>query len=378
MPQTPTPARRGKSYRPGRGLKITSAILLAFLVLIVLNALALDNESEPAALTIDGAQLVNTTSGSLQVVDTTAPTSAEASLQSLPIVLVHGSGSAINWWDELIPLLSPSHRVVAIDMLGYGGSAKPKSGYSIETQASLVAQVLAKLGIERTVAVGHSLGGEVVTSLAEQAPDLVAGVTLIDMAPDDSSYGGLGGAAKASQWPMLGQAFWRIAPDFVIRRNISRAFAPGYNVSDKYVDDVKAMTYPAFNGSYTASADFTDAVPLDQRLQKIAVPLLVIFGEEDQIFSARESISAFAAIPGVETLLIPGVGHSPQVEAPEKTAAAIRRFATSLAPEPEPAPKPAPKPNLNQNSKQDKQKAGQKQKKQGAKKNQSAGKQNGQ
>jgi len=253
MTQTSTRSRRGTSSRKGRGLKIAIGILLVLVLLIVLNAFALNNETETASLTADGATLVQTTSGSLQVLDTGAPDGTFPESDALkpetpPVVLIHGSGGAINWWDDLIPLLSPDHRVIAIDMLGYGGSAKPDSGYSIDSQAGLVAQVLADLDVNSAVVVGHSLGGKVVTALAEQSPGLVAGITIIDTGPD-SSYGTLTGGAKLAQLPLIGPAMWRIAPDFMIRQNVSQGFAPGYDVPDKYVEDIREMTYPAYHQS---------------------------------------------------------------------------------------------------------------------------------
>ncbi len=380
MAQTSTRSRRGKSSRKGRGLKITIAVLLALLVLIVLNAFALNNETESAGLTTDGATLVETTSGSLQVVDTGPDTVTDDALlptgPPLPIVLIHGSGGAINWWDELIPLLSPTNRVIAIDMLGYGGSAKPDSGYSIDSQSGLIAQVLASLEVDRAVAVGHSLGGKVVTALAEQSPGLVAGVTVIDTGPD-STFGELSGGAKLAQVPIVGPAMWRIAPDFMIRNNVAQGFAPGYDVPDEFVEDARRLTYPAYHASYEESNDYTDAVPLNERLEKTGKPLLIIFGAEDQIFSAREALSAYAAIPGVTTKLIQDSGHSPQIEAPEETAAEISAFAESLLPKPEPKPKPKPAKKNNKgkqknNNKTPRQagKNNQTQKNQGANKNQ--------
>jgi len=117
------------------------------------------------------------------------------------------------------------------------------------------------------------------------------------------------------------------------------------------------MTYTAYKDSYTEGTDFTAESPLNTRLTAVGKPLLVIFGEEDQIFPARESISAYAAIPGVQTMLIPGVGHSPQVEAPQKTAIAILDFANGVAEslEPPPAPKPEPKKNTKKQQGQNNQ-----------------------
>jgi pimeloyl-ACP methyl ester carboxylesterase len=261
--------------------------------------------------------------------------------------LIHGSGGAIDWWDEMIPLLAEQgRRTIAIDLLGYGGSDKPSSGYSIESQASLVAQVLAKLGIERAAVVAHSLGGKVATALAEGSPELVAGIGIIDTAPD-SSYGGQSGTARVAKLPVVGQALWRIAPDFMVRRNLERAFAPGFDVPEKFVDDIRAMTYPAYRDSTDESDAYTDAEGLDVRLERAGLPLLVIFGEQDRLYSAREAISAYAAIPGVETVLIPEAGHSPNVETPEKTAAILGRFVNSLAPEPKVVPTPADRPRRN-------------------------------
>ena len=326
MARASTGRSRGVGSRIGWPLKITVGVLLVLLVLLVLNAFALNNETKPASVNVPGGQLVNTTSGQIQVLDTGEPPSPGGQ----PIVLIHGSAGAINWWDELIPLLESDHRVIAIDMLGYGGSEKPDSDYSIETQGSVIAQVLARLNVSGTILVGHSLGGKVVTSVAEQAPGLAAGLTIIDTAPDNS-FGGLSGGARASRTPLLGQALWRVAPDSMVRKNLEQGFAPGYDVPDKYVEDVREMTYPAYKDSAVEGEQYTEDRSLPDRLTAIDKPLMVIFGAEDQIYDAREALSAYAAIPGVQTRLIVESGHSPQVEAPQQTANMINTFARGIA-----------------------------------------------
>ena len=355
MARTSSRQIRGRASRRNRALKLAAAILVGLGALLALNAFVLDQETDSASVNVTDGQLVNTTSGQIQVVDTPPvppdpsvgggasgprPGVASPALPAAPpIVLIHGSGGAIDWWDELTPLLAEQgRRVIALDMLGYGGSDKPASGYSIESQAGLVAQVLAKLDVERAAVVGHSLGGRVATALAEGSPALVSGVAIIDTAPD-SSYGGLSGTARAAQVPVLGQALWRVVPDFMVRRNLETAFAPGFEVPDGFVDDVRAMTYPAYSDSAEESESYADQMPLDQRLEELGLPLLVIFGEQDRLYDAREAISAYAPIPGVETVLIPEAGHSPNVETPEKSAAILGRFVNALAPE---SPGPAP------------------------------------
>lgn len=321
-----TGSGRGRPARIGLRLRVTIGVLVVLALLVGLNAFVLDRETGKAHLDVAGAELVDTTSGPLQVLDTGPPPGDPG---ATPLLLIHGTGGAINWWDDLIPLLRDSRRVIALDLLGYGGSAKPDSGYSIESQAGLVAQVLDRLGVSRTIAIGHSLGGSVATALAENSPDLVAGVVLIDSSPDHSS-GGPGLMAKAARWPVVGPLLWRLAPDAALRRTLSSAFKPGADVPDRFVADIRAMTYPAYRDSASAGDDYTDASPLPDRIQSGGMPLLVIFGAEDAMYPARESLSAYADVPGVETMLIPGAGHSPQVEQPGRAASSILGFADRI------------------------------------------------
>jgi pimeloyl-ACP methyl ester carboxylesterase len=68
---------------------------------------------------------------------------------------------------------------------------------------------------------------------------------------------------------------------------------------------------------------------LDHRIERTRIPLLAIFGSEDQIYESKEALAAYSKVPGARTVLIPGAGHSPNVEKPGRTAAAILAFAGS-------------------------------------------------
>jgi pimeloyl-ACP methyl ester carboxylesterase len=322
---------------------IVLIVLAGIAVLLALNTLVLDRETRKAEVTVKGAEIVRLPGGDLQVLDGGEPADAEVSNRpggpgaQPPIVLLHGFGCSINWWDRLTPLLERGgHRVVAIDLLGHGGSEKPRSGYSMENQAQLVAQVLNGLGVEGATVVGHSMGGNVAVALADQSSELVDRLVIVDQAPD-KSYQDQELLAKLATTPVIGEAMKRLAPDFAIRDGLGQAFAPGYDVPDQFVDDFKRMTYSSFDSSDSEADSYTGDRPLDDRIRAAFVPLLVVFGSEDQFYDARESLSAYADVPGARTVMIEGSGHSPQVEKPAQTAALILRFA-------KPAPAPAKKP----------------------------------
>jgi pimeloyl-ACP methyl ester carboxylesterase len=243
---------------------------------------------------------------------------------------LHCFTCAIDWWEGMLPALERDHRVIAIDLLGFGGSEKPDSGYSMEDQADLVAEALGKLGVLRATVVGHSLGGTVATALAEASPSLVSRLVIIDQAPDESYGPGLPFIAELSLVPVLGQALWRVTPDFAIKEGLGKAFAPGYDVPDRFVSDFRHMTYTSYD-SDSSEDDYSGAIPLDRRIAAEHVPLLAIFGSEDQIYDSSKALAAYARVPGARTVMVKGAGHSPNVEKPARTAALVLGFAAPAA-----------------------------------------------
>jgi pimeloyl-ACP methyl ester carboxylesterase len=303
-----------------RGWRIALGAIAALAVLLALNTIVLDNQSRDAEATLEGAEILRLQGGELQVID-------QGPREGSPIVLLHCFTCSIRWWDGLIPLLDRDHRVIAIDLLGHGGSEKPTDGYSIENQAQLVAQVLARLGVEGATVVGHSLGATVAVALAEQSRELVDGLVLIGQAPDNDYGDGLGLLARATFVPVLGEALWRIKMDWSVRKGLEEAFAPGFDVPDEFVEDLRRMNYAAYDQSPGAEDDYSEETPLDERVRASFVPLLAIFGSEDKIYDAREALSAYAEVQGARTELIEGAGHSPNVEAPRRAAQLILAFA---------------------------------------------------
>ncbi len=355
-----------------RWLKILLAVLAALIVLLILNAIVIDHQTKSARVTVAGGKILSLPGGDLQVLEqgpvapsqrasaSGDPSSARIrpgatgsakgspiSRAESPIVLLHCYTCSINWWSRVIPRLQAAgHRVIAIDLLGHGGSEMPSNGYSMQDQAQLVAQALDRLGVKGPVTVvGHSLGGAVAVALAEQSPKLVGRLVIVDSEPDNS-YGSLDLLARTAYTPVVGEALWRVKMDWTIRDALGQAFAPGYDVPDQFVDDVKRMTYTAYHDSHDGFDSYVSESPLDKRISALGIPLLAIFGAKDQIVDARKALSAFAAVPGAQTALIQGAGHSPNFEKPVETSNLILRFSRPLA---QPPAKTKPKrPQRNQ------------------------------
>jgi pimeloyl-ACP methyl ester carboxylesterase len=305
----------------GRGAKIAIGAVIVLAALLTVNTVVVDHETKEAGVTEPGGRILDLPGGKIEVVD-------RGPRQGSPIVLVHCFSCAINWWDRMMPRLDRTHRVLAVDLLGHGGSEKPTSGYTIPHQADLVAQAMARLGVRKAVVAGHSLGGSVVTALAERSPQLVRKVMIIDTPPSHKGDS-LGLIAKLGFAPVIGEFFWRVKPDFAVKKGLEVAFAPGFDVPDEFVEDVNRMTYSSYHDSPEGSGDYSDEEPLDQRMAKSGKPLMVIMGAEEQIINdPAERLAEYRrTVPGVKTRLIAGSGHSPNVEKPALTATLLLAFA---------------------------------------------------
>jgi pimeloyl-ACP methyl ester carboxylesterase len=307
----------------GRGWKILIGVVALLAVLLAINTLVVEGETKSAEVTVPGGRILKLEGGEVQVLE-------RGPRDGSPIVLIHCFTCAIDWWDGMIPLLDRDHRVIAVDLRGFGGSEKPDSGYSIPDQAALVAEALAKLGVRDATVAGHSLGGTVATALSEVPDSPVARLVIVDQAPDNGYENkGLPFTAALTFIPVIGPGLWRVTPDFAIKDGLGVAFAPGYDVPDAFVDDFNRMTYTAYDESPREEDDYSDAIPLDRRVRMARIPLLAIFGAEDQIYESKEALAAYAKVPGAQTALIAGSGHSPNVEKPAQTAALVLGFAKS-------------------------------------------------
>jgi len=296
-------------------------VVLALLALLVVDALVVDGETESARVTVPGGRILDLPAGELQVRE-------GGPRDGAPIVLIHCFSCAIDWWDGMLPLLERGHRVIAVDLLGHGGSEKPGSGYTPQNQARAVGEALERLRVEDAEVVGHSLGGSVTVALAEEYPRLVGRAVIVDM-PPDNSYGDLGFIASLAFQPVLGEALWQIKPDFSVRDGLEVAFAPGFDVPDAFVEDVKRLTYTADDDSPGGNDDFLDEESLDQRMKASGKPLMVLMGAEEQIVeNPQRALDQYKrAVPDAQVHLIAGAGHSPNVEKPRETARLVLEFA---------------------------------------------------
>ncbi|MGW4246524.1 alpha/beta fold hydrolase [Nocardia sp. NPDC004722] len=239
------------------------------------------------------------------------------------LLLIHGTAASGRSWDPMVPLLTGSHRVIRVDLLGCGGSAALDGReYTVADQARRVGVAVRALGIQQVVAVGHSSGSAVATALAEQRPDLVTGVVIIDFGPDMGAYTPPDGPAVTVPWAEL--------TDDQFRGLMRSGFRAGYEIPQEYVEQFREIDPAVFAAASLANCAYLEERSLPQRLAPLGKPLLVLFGEDDARWRPAHA-GEYLVVPGSRVEVLAGVGHSPNLEDPARTASIVLAFTTEHA-----------------------------------------------
>ncbi|MEM6290949.1 MAG: alpha/beta fold hydrolase [Myxococcota bacterium] len=258
-----------------------------------------------------------------------------------PLVLVHGLGGYIPTWMKNFGPLAARHRVIALDLPGFGKSDKPRAAYSMTFFADVVREVLGNLGIDRAVLVGHSMGAQISMHLVLRTPDLVQGLVLSSPAGIET-FGPAEGAFLKS---LVTPAFTYYATDTTIRARHAANFKhlpheAGFLVADR-IAIRRARKFKAYCHVITHCVRGMLEQPVHSQLHRLQVPTLILFGDSDKLIpnpvlhrgTAAELVQAeLPRMPFARFELLPHAGHLAQFEAADAWNDAVLRFAADVLP----------------------------------------------
>ena len=256
------------------------------------------------------------------------------------ILLIHGLGTHAKGWRRNIPALADAgHRVIAVDLPGYGMSGKDHYPYSMSFHAAVCAGLLDALDIGSAVWVGHSMGGQIALTAALERPDHVAGLVLLSTAGFEPFTEGEGDWMKGAVTPK----FVHDATTRQIARNVHSNFHEMPAEAEFFITDRIRMRGAADFDQYCYAvwrnvAGMLDGPVLD-RLGDIDKPTLIMFGEHDALipnpylhggFTRDVAQRGHAAIAGSQLIMIPECGHMTMFEKADEVNAAVRDFVGKL------------------------------------------------
>lgn len=241
------------------------------------------------------------------------------------IVLLHGIGSSLHTFDDWAQGLTATRRVIRYDLPGAGLSGPDPEGVYSDTRS--VAQLLAvldHLGVARATLAGNSIGGRLAWRFAAAHPDRVERLVLI--APDGFASPGFD-YGKPPTVPFVLEAMRYALPKWALRPSITAAYADPSALSKAVMERYHALLLaPGNRAAMLARMRQTVLVPPEPFLRGIAVPVLLLWGEKDAMIPVANAQDYLAELPDARLVVLPGVGHVPQEEAPAVSLAAVLEF----------------------------------------------------
>lgn len=240
------------------------------------------------------------------------------------LLLVHGLGGSHRVWSAMMPLLAGSARVFAPDLRGCGASTRGTAPWTLARAAADVEGVALALGLDRYVAIGHSLGGVIVEELLARRPASLAGAVLVSTSSRLSE--------KATE-------NWRRIADTVETRGLSdspgahaRGFAEEFVALHGDIVAAQAREGSAADPKvYAEQARAASSYDYTEALASVLCPVLVVQGLADRLTPPGGSVLLHRALPSGSRLeMIEGAGHNLPIEMPERMAALVLDFARGI------------------------------------------------
>ncbi len=228
------------------------------------------------------------------------------------VVLIHGLGADLSRWHANIDALSRRHRVVALDLFGFGRSARLSGGYRAQVFVDQLAAVLDALAIERATLVGNSMGGWIAMLFAEQQPARVARLVLIAPAfvyglPETVTAAQLAAGASPDSVAQMATYLGRVH------------YAPPRDLCDieRLLDEHRMRNRGNAIAALARSIGTGEDVFTRERVAALDIATVVLHGTHDGVVPLAASQDLVATLPDARLRIVERAGRWPQLESPD-------------------------------------------------------------
>jgi pimeloyl-ACP methyl ester carboxylesterase len=250
-----------------------------------------------------------------------------------PLIFIHGLSGCWQNWLENIPHFARDHRVIAVDLPGFGQSEMPVEQISMSGYAETMDALMTGLGIDSAQIVGNSMGGFIGAELAIQHPARVERLVLVAAAGLSVEYirtdrtSGLRHRAENVAFFYIG---WLASRSHTVvgRRRLRTALLllvaahPAKLPPALTIEQVAGSGKPGFTDALDAMLDY----PLRDRLEKIGCPTFIVWGDKDRLVPVRDAAIFEKLIPDARAVVYTDTGHVTMMERPARFNRDVRAF----------------------------------------------------
>jgi pimeloyl-ACP methyl ester carboxylesterase len=247
-----------------------------------------------------------------------------------PIVLLHGTSASLHTWDGWVAALKTQHRVIRVDMPGFGLTGPTPDGhYGIKVYTDFVKSLLDKLDVKQAVVVGNSFGGYVAWKTAVDHPTRVSKLVLVDAGGYDYKAQSVPIGFRLAQIPAFKPIFANTLPRGMVESSVRNVYGDPSRVTPDLIDRYYELTLRAGNRDALAGR-FAQSKggEFEAQIKDVRQPTLIIWGRSDKLIPPDNAERFHKDIAGSRLVMFDGLGHVPHEEDPKATVAAAQEFLT--------------------------------------------------
>jgi len=246
---------------------------------------------------------------------------------TIPIILIHGTGSSLHTFDVWTNKLKYSKRVIRFDLPAYGLTGPfIDRDYSISNYTSFLKEFLETLDIKQCIIAGNSLGGEIAWNFTLEQPQMVKKLILIDAGGFPLVSKSVPIAFRLAQTPVINKLFSFITPLFIVRSSVENVYFNKLKVTDSLVKRYFELTLRKGNRKA-----FIDRLSISKRhnyvnISNIKQPTLILWGADDLLIPVENAYKFQRSLPNNVLVIMDDTGHVPMEESPLESLGFVTNF----------------------------------------------------
>jgi pimeloyl-ACP methyl ester carboxylesterase len=247
---------------------------------------------------------------------------------TLPIVLIHGTGASLHTWEGWVSELKNEHRIITLDLPAYGLTGPNQTGdYSQDYYVKFMEKFLSKLNVKHCVLGGNSLGGAITWAYTLDHPERVRKMILVDAGGYPMVSKSVPIAFQIARMPLIGNLFKYVLPHSIIEKSLQNVYVHDDRITPELIE--RYYDLASREGNRKAFLDrMKSMVSNDQylKIKTLTMPTLIIWGKEDGLIPLDVAEKFHKDLPNDTMIVFKDLGHTPMEEDPMTTVATVKDF----------------------------------------------------
>jgi len=250
------------------------------------------------------------------------------SKDSIPLVLIHGTGSSLHTFEGWTNQLKKTRRVIRMDLPGYGltGPFKDRN-YTMDSYVEFIHEFLNAKSIHKCILGGNSLGGGIAWRYTARYPNKVSKLILIDASGYPVKAQSTPIAFQLAKIPIIKNLFTYITPKFIARKSVENVYADITKVNDTLVERYFELALRAGNRqAFIDRLSVENDINSYEKIKSITQNTLILWGEKDKLIPTEVALKFHKDLPNSTLFILNGLGHVPMEENPDKSLLPVLEF----------------------------------------------------